>query len=250
MVMTPKSEPVRRCVGVENPCHMAAAVGSEYCAGHRDQARKRQEEDEGRQDGSGVTHTIATRCAWVWAKKRCAEPSIAGSRFCQPHGETKRAKLAEPSVAPKAADQKRPVEPVNAIPDTDGDQFKVEAFALGTILLDNHLMQSALETLPASAWLRESHQVIFAAMVELKERGDIIDQITLCELLRERGDLEKVGGAAYIAHLVASIPEGVTPPGDRPVRALQAIDAAIGEVEDDLAALRIARVAIARRVSL
>ena len=43
-------------------------------------------------------------------------------------------------------------------------------------------------------------------MVRLSERGDVIDLVTLREELGRSGDLEEVGGPAYIAALVDGVP--------------------------------------------
>jgi replicative DNA helicase len=84
--------------------------------------------------------------------------------------------------------------------------LEAEEFVLGAILLDNQAMNKALEVLSPTAWYRESHRRIFQAMVELSEANEAIDQITVCERLRRRNELEQVGGAAYLARLVAQVP--------------------------------------------
>lgn len=44
------------------------------------------------------------------------------------------------------------------------------------------------------------------AMLELSEHGEVVDQITLSEHLRMKGELETVGGSAYLAELVQAVP--------------------------------------------
>lgn len=77
---------------------------------------------------------------------------------------------------------------------------------LGAILLDNQALNKVLEVLSPTAWYREAHRKIFQAMIELSETNEAIDQITVCEQLRRRNELEQVGGAAYLAQLVAQVP--------------------------------------------
>src|SRR6185436_16947050 len=43
-------------------------------------------------------------------------------------------------------------------------------------------------------------------MLDLSEHGEVIDQITLTEHLKGKGELESVGGAAYLAELVQAVP--------------------------------------------
>src|SRR6516225_3964288 len=62
------------------------------------------------------------------------------------------------------------------------------------------------EVIDAGDFFREAHRRIFNKMVALTERGDAIDLVTLKEELGRSGDLEEVGGPAYIAALVDGVP--------------------------------------------
>ena len=84
--------------------------------------------------------------------------------------------------------------------------LEAEEFVLGAILLDNQALNKVLEVLSPTAWYREAHRKIFQAMVDLSETNEAIDQITVCERLRRKNELEQVGGAAYLAQLVAQVP--------------------------------------------
>ena len=53
---------------------------------------------------------------------------------------------------------------------------------------------------------REAHRKIFRAMLELTERNEPVDLVTLAEALRARGELQDVGGAAYLAELAERVP--------------------------------------------
>jgi replicative DNA helicase len=84
--------------------------------------------------------------------------------------------------------------------------LEAERSTLGGILLDNDGLFDVLEILRGEEFYRETHRKIFAAMLELSIRQEPIDLITLGDELRKRGDLEAVGGPAYIASLDASVP--------------------------------------------
>jgi replicative DNA helicase len=56
---------------------------------------------------------------------------------------------------------------------------------------------------------REAHQKIFAAMVDMYQKGIPVDLITLSEFLLSRNQMEAVGGAAYLASLADAIPSAV-----------------------------------------
>ena len=84
--------------------------------------------------------------------------------------------------------------------------LEAEEFVLGAILLDNQAMNKVLEVLSPSSWYREAHRKIFQAMIDLSETNEAIDQVTVSERLRRRNELEQIGGAAYLAKLVAQVP--------------------------------------------
>jgi replicative DNA helicase len=77
---------------------------------------------------------------------------------------------------------------------------------LGGILLENDAMNLVLELLRAEDFYRESHRKIFRAMIELSDRTEPVDVITLSECLKNRGELEAVGGSAYLASLNDFVP--------------------------------------------
>ena len=83
--------------------------------------------------------------------------------------------------------------------------LEAEQSVLGAVLLDNSAMAKALELLVEESFYRTSHRKIYRAMLELSEVGEVIDQITLTERLKAQGEIEAVGGAAYLAELVQSV---------------------------------------------
>ncbi|MBM4123939.1 MAG: replicative DNA helicase [Nitrospira sp.] len=84
--------------------------------------------------------------------------------------------------------------------------IEAEQSVLGAILLDNASMAKAMEVLTEENFYRTAHRRIYQAMLDLSEHGEAIDQITLTEHLKTKGDLESVGGAAYLAELVQVVP--------------------------------------------
>ncbi len=81
-----------------------------------------------------------------------------------------------------------------------------ERMILGVILLDNNVVNQALERLKPDDFFLGSHRLIFEKMIGLVEQGRAIDPITLQEELRRSGELEAVGGIAYIASLFDGVP--------------------------------------------
>ncbi|MEE8494620.1 MAG: replicative DNA helicase [Nitrospirales bacterium] len=84
--------------------------------------------------------------------------------------------------------------------------LEAEQSVLGAILLENAAMANAMEVLTEEHFYRTGHRKIYVAMLELSEQGEVIDQITLTERLKAKGDLESVGGAASLAELVQAVP--------------------------------------------
>jgi replicative DNA helicase len=84
--------------------------------------------------------------------------------------------------------------------------LEAERSVLGAILLHNDAFNLAAEVIDAGDFFRDAHRRIFDKMVKLVERGDAIDLVTLKEELGRSGDLEEVGGPAYITALVDGVP--------------------------------------------
>ncbi|MGV8079606.1 MAG: replicative DNA helicase [Syntrophales bacterium] len=84
--------------------------------------------------------------------------------------------------------------------------LEAEQSILGGILLDNHALNPVLEVLDFKDFYSEAHRRIFRAIVELSDRNDPVDLITLSNLLKEKKQLDPVGGTAYLASLVDNVP--------------------------------------------
>lgn len=83
---------------------------------------------------------------------------------------------------------------------------EAEEAVLGGILLDNESIHLAMERLGAGDFYRAAHRAIFEAMVELTERREPIDVITLGQELRKLGLLEESGGMENLARLASVAP--------------------------------------------
>jgi len=72
---------------------------------------------------------------------------------------------------------------------------------LAAMILDKDNIDEALARVRTEAFYRPSHQRIFTAIKELSERHEPVDLLTLADRLQATGDLDKVGGKAYLAQL-------------------------------------------------
>ena len=87
--------------------------------------------------------------------------------------------------------------------------IEAEESILSAILIDNSTLLDVLEILTPEDFYRSSHQIIFSAITSLFTKNEPVDLVTLNNILKEQGELEKVGGAAYLARLVDTVPLAV-----------------------------------------
>ena len=87
--------------------------------------------------------------------------------------------------------------------------LEAERSVLGAILLHNEAFNHAAEVIDAGDFYRDAHRRIFDKMVKLSERGGAIDLVTLKEELGRSGELDEVGGPAYITALVDGVPRSM-----------------------------------------
>ncbi|HEU4401112.1 MAG TPA: replicative DNA helicase [Candidatus Polarisedimenticolia bacterium] len=83
---------------------------------------------------------------------------------------------------------------------------EAERSVLGAILIENTAINRAQEILKEDDFYREPHRKIFKVMSDLSEKATAIDAVTVKEELTRSGELEAVGGPAYIASLVDGVP--------------------------------------------
>ena len=81
-----------------------------------------------------------------------------------------------------------------------------ERAILGAILLDNTLVNQAVEQMTPDDFYSPFHRQVFAAMIALSERGVKIDPILIGEELKKEGKLDSFGGIAAIANLTYGLP--------------------------------------------
>jgi replicative DNA helicase len=84
--------------------------------------------------------------------------------------------------------------------------LEAERSVLGAILVHNEAFNLAAQVIDSQDFYRDAHRRIFDKMVALNERHDAIDFITLKEELAKAGQLDEVGGPAYIASLADGVP--------------------------------------------
>jgi replicative DNA helicase len=84
--------------------------------------------------------------------------------------------------------------------------IEAEQMVLGAILIENDAINNVMSILTPEDFYRDVHRRIFTAMLEMFERREAIDLVTLTDALRGKVGLEAVGGASYCATLVSLVP--------------------------------------------
>lgn len=79
--------------------------------------------------------------------------------------------------------------------------IEAEQAVLGAMLIDKEAIAKATEVLSADDFYREAHRVIFSAMLELYNKNEAVDMVTVTEILKRDNKLEDIGGIAYVTSL-------------------------------------------------
>ena len=87
--------------------------------------------------------------------------------------------------------------------------IEAEESIISAILLDNGTLLDVLEILAPEHFYRTAHQKIFAGISELFSKAEPVDLVTLTNVLRDNNQLEEIGGAAYLARIVDTVPSAV-----------------------------------------
>jgi replicative DNA helicase len=84
--------------------------------------------------------------------------------------------------------------------------LEAERSVLGAILIHNDAFNLAAQVIDSRDFYRDAHRRIFDKMVLLNERHQAIDFVTLKEELSRSGEIDEVGGPAYVAALADGVP--------------------------------------------
>ncbi|GAK12018.1 replicative DNA helicase [Geomicrobium sp. JCM 19039] len=84
--------------------------------------------------------------------------------------------------------------------------IEAEQAVLGAIFLEEESLVAASERLRPEDFYRASHQRIFEAMVELSDKGEPVDLVTVTSELQDRHWLEEAGGVSYLTDLANAVP--------------------------------------------
>ncbi len=90
--------------------------------------------------------------------------------------------------------------------------IEAEESVIGSILIDDSMMSEVSRKVKPDDFYSERNRSIYESCVQLKERRERINQITLAQELDRQGKLQNTGGAAYLSHLISIVPTSLDAP--------------------------------------
>ncbi|MFA4829835.1 MAG: replicative DNA helicase, partial [Thermodesulfovibrionales bacterium] len=84
--------------------------------------------------------------------------------------------------------------------------IEAEQSILGAIMIENDALPKVIEIISREDFYKESHRKIYDAMIELFDKSEPIDLITIAEELKKRNEIDAVGGEAYLSSLASQVP--------------------------------------------
>ncbi|MGE3273850.1 MAG: DnaB-like helicase N-terminal domain-containing protein [Vicinamibacterales bacterium] len=84
--------------------------------------------------------------------------------------------------------------------------LEAERAVLGAVLVDGDTYATAAAIVTPETYYRRAHREIWRAIVALRAHGEPADLVTVCGELARIGQLDSVGGPAYVAALVDGVP--------------------------------------------
>src|SRR3954471_4865345 len=89
---------------------------------------------------------------------------------------------------------------------TPPQDLAAEQSVLGGMLLSKDAIADVIEVLRGNDFYRPAHETVFEAILDLYGRGEPADAVTVADELTKRGDLTRIGGAAYLHTLISGVP--------------------------------------------
>lgn len=89
---------------------------------------------------------------------------------------------------------------------TPPHNLEVEKALLGAIILKPESMHDVSADIRPESFYADKHREIYRAIFEIFTKGDPIDLLSVSTKLKNAGQLERIGGAAYLAELLEAVP--------------------------------------------
>ena len=84
--------------------------------------------------------------------------------------------------------------------------IEAEQSVLGALMIDKNAISKVADILSIDYFYKTNHQLIYEAILELFSKSQPIDILTVSSRLKEKGQLEEIGGISYLSELVNAVP--------------------------------------------
>ncbi|MFW0837640.1 MAG: replicative DNA helicase [Candidatus Komeilibacteria bacterium] len=84
--------------------------------------------------------------------------------------------------------------------------LEAEQSVLGSLLIDKEAITKVVNITVPDDFYKDAHRIIFDAMLELYEKHEPIDLLSLANRLSEKKALDNIGGKSYLAELANNVP--------------------------------------------
>ena len=84
--------------------------------------------------------------------------------------------------------------------------LEAERGVLGGMMLSKDAIADVVERVRSGDFYRPAHELIYEAIIDLYGRGEPADLLTVSDELSKRGELQRIGGSAYLADLIDMVP--------------------------------------------
>jgi replicative DNA helicase len=84
--------------------------------------------------------------------------------------------------------------------------IEAEEAVIGSLLIDPEAILKVALSLKVEDFFSETNRLIYQACLALYQRNEAINQITLAHELMRQNNLEQIGGAAFLSHLISNVP--------------------------------------------
>jgi replicative DNA helicase len=95
---------------------------------------------------------------------------------------------------------------INTMAKIPPHSVEAEQSVLGSMILDKEVISTITSILKMDDFYREDHKKIFESILDLFDKGEPIDLITLSDDLGKRGILDSIGGIEYITNIITTVP--------------------------------------------
>lgn len=111
-------------------------------------------------------------------------------------------KSAQQAKAAWAQRQQAMISPTGKLPP---QALELETAVLGALMLEKDALTTVSDILKPGSFYKEAHQRIYTAIQELFDDSEPIDMLTVLQRLRAKGELELIGGPAYLHGLTSKV---------------------------------------------